>query len=89
MPASTSGAAPSKAVARQVQAMHAVQSEDALRLVNRMVDRCFDGCIDSFAVTKSLRSEEEQCLGVCVQKYLLLSSRVGTEFTRVLNDTTR
>ena len=34
--------------------------------------------------TRHLRPAEEDCLNKCVEKYLLLSTGVGTTFTEVL-----
>lgn len=75
-----------ESVALQVGTMQLMQRERALLRANSMVDRCFDLCVTDFALTKSLRVGEQECLSTCVQKYLLLSSKVGSSFNDVLRN---
>ncbi len=86
-PAAWAAASPAESVAHaQLFAMQHMNRERSLLLVNGIVDRCFDGCIDDFSITKSLRAEEERCIRACTQKYLLFSAAVGNAFSRSLTD---
>jgi mitochondrial import inner membrane translocase subunit TIM9 len=47
--------------------------------MNKMVQNCFESCIDDFS-TKSLGSREEACLGKCFEKVNAGQQRVGMRF---------
>ena len=61
----------------QLSEMQRLQQLRALRSVNELADRCFDLCVTDFAVTKTLRSSESDCLDKCVAKFLIMSQRAG------------
>lgn len=50
-----------------------------LQMYSRLVQRCFDDCVNDFT-TKSLVSREEGCVLRCVDKYLKASARLGERF---------
>lgn len=66
----------------QLADMSRMQQLRGLKAVNEMADRCFDACINDFAMTRQLRSSETECLDKCVQKYLDLSLRSGQGFAQ-------
>lgn len=49
------------------------------QMYSRLVQRCFDDCVNDFT-TKSLVAREEGCVMRCVDKYLKSSERLGTRF---------
>ena len=71
---------PPPTIESQLMEMQRLQQRRALKSVNEMADRCFDLCINDFGVPKSLRSQETECLDMCVQKYLAMSLRSGHGF---------
>ena len=48
-------------------------------MYSRLVQRCFDDCVDDFT-SKSLQSKEEGCVLRCVDKNLKASERLGQRF---------
>lgn len=50
-----------------------------LQMYSKMVQRCFDDCINDFT-TKSLINREEQCVMRCVDKHLKGSARLQERF---------
>ena len=64
----------------QLSEMQRLQQLRALRSVNELADRCFDLCVTDFAVTKTLRSSESDCLDKCVAKFLIMSQRAGENY---------
>ena len=67
-------------VDEQLSAMQRLQQLRALRSVNELADRCFDLCVTDFAVTKTLRSSESDCLDKCVAKFLIMSQHAGENY---------
>ena len=60
--------------------MREIQHGRALLRMNRLADVCFDACIEDMAVTRQVRSSEDQCICACVKKYLATSLLVGAAF---------
>lgn len=50
-----------------------------LQMYSKMVQRCFDDCVNDFT-TKSLINREEQCIMRCVDKHLKGSARLQERF---------
>eukprot|EP00455_Lapot_gusevi_P053738 TRINITY_DN845_c0_g1_i1.p1 TRINITY_DN845_c0_g1~~TRINITY_DN845_c0_g1_i1.p1 ORF type:complete len:104 (-),score=31.41 TRINITY_DN845_c0_g1_i1:253-519(-) len=46
-----------------------------MKVLTRLSDRCFESCIDSFR-SKSLSTEEAQCIDRCTDKYIRFIGRV-------------
>ena len=56
-----------------------LNTDAAEQMYSRLVQRCFDDCVNDFT-TKSLISREEGCVMRCVDKYLKASERLGQRF---------
>ncbi|KAI9823774.1 MAG: protein transporter tim9 [Thelocarpon impressellum] len=52
------------------------QMKEFMGMYGRLVQRCFDDCVDDFT-TKSLHAKEEGCVLRCVDKFLKSSERLG------------
>ncbi|MCJ1272403.1 protein transporter tim9 [Puttea exsequens] len=59
--------------------MEKKQMKEFMTMYSRLVQRCFDDCVNDFT-TKSLHSKEEGCVMKCVDKYLKGSERLGQRF---------
>jgi len=59
--------------------MEKKQMKEFMTMYSRLVQRCFDDCVNDFT-TKSLISREEGCVMRCVDKYLKGSERLGARF---------
>ncbi|GAM39409.1 mitochondrial intermembrane space translocase subunit [Talaromyces pinophilus] len=59
--------------------MERKQMKEFMQMYSRLVQRCFDDCVNDFT-TKSLVSREEGCVLRCVDKYLKSSARLGERF---------
>jgi len=59
--------------------MEKKQMKEFMTMYSRLVQRCFDDCVNDFT-TKSLVSREEGCVMRCVDKYLKGSERLGQRF---------
>ncbi|RMZ76291.1 hypothetical protein DV737_g4915, partial [Chaetothyriales sp. CBS 132003] len=55
------------------------QMKDFMTTYSRLVQQCFDHCVNDFT-TKALVSREEGCVLRCVDKYLKASERLGQRF---------
>ncbi|KAN0077908.1 Tim10/DDP family zinc finger [Elaphomyces granulatus] len=55
------------------------QMKEFMSMYSRLVQRCFDDCVNDFT-TKSLVPREEGCVLRCVDKYLKSSTRLGERF---------
>ena len=73
-------------VEAKLAGMRSLQHERAIARVNKLVDRCFDECVDDFGLTRQLRSQEETCLSACAQKFVALSAQVGHTFATVMTE---
>ncbi|PTU19900.1 hypothetical protein P175DRAFT_0502074 [Aspergillus ochraceoroseus IBT 24754] len=51
----------------------------SLQMYSKLVQRCFDDCVNDFT-TKSLISREEGCVMRCVDKFLKSSGRLNERF---------
>ncbi|KAI9841410.1 MAG: protein transporter tim9 [Thelocarpon superellum] len=52
------------------------QMKEFMTMYGKLVQRCFDDCVDDFT-TKTLHSREEGCVMRCVDKFLKGSERLG------------
>jgi len=59
-----------------------MQMRDSLKMYNRLVERCFGNCVDSFR-RKNLDSTEERCVTKCTEKFLKHSARVSVRFAEL------
>ncbi|KAI9673344.1 MAG: protein transporter tim9 [Trizodia sp. TS-e1964] len=59
--------------------MEKKQMKEFMTMYSKLVQRCFDDCVNDFT-TKSLLSKEEGCVMRCVDKYLKGSERLGQRF---------
>ncbi|KAL1848252.1 protein transporter tim9 [Paecilomyces lecythidis] len=59
--------------------MEKKQMKEFMGMYSRLVQRCFDDCVNDFT-TKSLVSREESCVMRCVDKHLKASARLGERF---------
>ncbi|GAX13158.1 hypothetical protein FisN_17Hh088 [Fistulifera solaris] len=59
--------------------MEAMQTKDSLNMYNKLVMRCFDGCVTSFR-SKSLDKSESSCVEHCASRYVKMTQRVGLRF---------
>ncbi|OKL63410.1 Mitochondrial import inner membrane translocase subunit tim9 [Talaromyces atroroseus] len=59
--------------------MERKQMKEFMQMYSRLVQRCFDDCVNDFT-TKSLIAREEGCVLRCVDKYLKGSARLGERF---------
>lgn len=54
-------------------------ADSAPQMYSKLVQRCFDDCVNDFT-TKSLVAREEGCVLRCVDKFLKSSARLGERF---------
>lgn len=59
--------------------MERKQVKEFMTMYSKLVQRCFDDCVNDFT-TKSLVSREEGCVMRCVDKFLKSSERLGARF---------
>ncbi|KAJ9501644.1 protein transporter tim9 [Exophiala xenobiotica] len=59
--------------------MERKQMKEFMTMYSKLVQRCFDHCVNDFT-TKSLISREESCVMRCVDKYMRSNERVGERF---------
>ncbi|KAG8526771.1 protein transporter tim9 [Bacidia gigantensis] len=59
--------------------MEKKQMKDMMTMYSRLVQRCFDDCVNDFT-TKSVTSKEESCTMRCVDKYMKSQERLGQRF---------
>ncbi|GLI81314.1 Mitochondrial import inner membrane translocase subunit tim9 [Penicillium cataractarum] len=59
--------------------MERKQLKEFMTMYSKMVQRCFDDCVNDFT-TKSLINREEQCIMRCVDKHLKSSQRLNERF---------
>ncbi|OQE19102.1 hypothetical protein PENSTE_c016G02409 [Penicillium steckii] len=59
--------------------MERKQLKEFMTMYSKMVQRCFDDCVNDFT-TKSLVNREEQCIMRCVDKQLKGSARLNERF---------
>ncbi|EAL87203.1 protein transporter tim9 [Aspergillus fumigatus] len=59
--------------------MERKQLKEFMTMYSKLVQRCFDNCVNDFT-TKSLISREEGCIMRCVDKYMKASSRLNERF---------
>ncbi|KAJ5573366.1 mitochondrial import inner membrane translocase subunit tim9 [Penicillium hispanicum] len=59
--------------------MERKQLKEFMTMYSKMVQRCFDDCVNDFT-TKSLINREEQCVLRCVDKQLKGSARLNERF---------
>ncbi|KAI9883529.1 MAG: gamma-tubulin [Watsoniomyces obsoletus] len=52
------------------------QMKEFMTMYGKLVQRCFDDCVNDFS-TKALHTREEGCVLRCVDKYLKGSERLG------------
>ena len=57
----------------------AAPDSDPLQMYSKLVQRCFDDCVNDFT-TKSLINREEGCVLRCVDKYMKGSARLNERF---------
>lgn len=60
--------------------MQKKQMKDFMQLYSGLVERCFMDCATDFTSGK-LKSSEETCVNHCADKFLSLSSRLGSRFS--------
>jgi len=59
--------------------VEAKQMKEFMKMYSRLVQRCFDDCVNDFT-TKSLVSREEGCVMRCVDKFMKSTERIGERF---------
>jgi import inner membrane translocase subunit TIM9 len=59
--------------------LNSMQMMESIQTYNGLVDRCFNECISSFR-SKTLDSQETDCIKKCVVKSMEYSQRVGRRF---------
>ncbi|OJJ78951.1 protein transporter TIM9 [Aspergillus glaucus CBS 516.65] len=59
--------------------MERKQLKEFMGMYSKLVQRCFDDCVNDFT-TRSLASREEGCVLRCVDKYLKGSARLNERF---------
>ncbi|EAW23769.1 mitochondrial import inner membrane translocase subunit tim9 [Aspergillus lentulus] len=59
--------------------MERKQLKEFMTMYSKLVQRCFDNCVNDFT-TKSLISREEGCVMRCVDKYMKASGRLNERF---------
>ncbi|PLB42566.1 Tim10/DDP family zinc finger protein [Aspergillus taichungensis] len=59
--------------------MERKQMKEFMTMYSKLVQRCFDDCVNDFT-TKSLINREEGCVMRCVDKYLKSSQRLNERF---------
>ncbi|KAJ5115487.1 mitochondrial import inner membrane translocase subunit tim9 [Penicillium alfredii] len=59
--------------------MERKQMKEFMTMYSKMVQRCFDDCVNDFT-TKSLINREESCVLRCVDKHLKGSARLNERF---------
>ncbi|OEU12231.1 mitochondrial import inner membrane translocase subunit Tim9, partial [Fragilariopsis cylindrus CCMP1102] len=62
-----------------MQHLEQMQLKDSLSMYNRLVERCFDGCVSSFR-SKTLDKSEISCMENCSGRYIKMTQRVGLRF---------
>ncbi|KAL4884234.1 mitochondrial import inner membrane translocase subunit tim9 [Aspergillus karnatakaensis] len=55
------------------------QMKEFMAMYSKLVQRCFDDCVNDFT-TKSLINREESCLMRCVDKHMKGSARLSERF---------
>ncbi|KAH0611116.1 uncharacterized protein LAJ45_08355 [Morchella importuna] len=55
------------------------QMKDFMQMYSKLVQRCFDDCVNDFT-SKAVSSKEETCIGRCVDKFIKASERTGQRF---------
>ena len=58
------------------------QMRDSLRMYNGLVERCFDGCVNTFR-SKDVDGTESKCISACTSKFLRHSQRIGQRFAEI------
>ena len=59
--------------------LNSMQMMESIQTYNGLVDRCFNECISSFR-SKTLDTQETECIKKCVVKSMEYSQRVGRRF---------
>lgn len=59
--------------------LNSMQMMESIQTYNGLVDRCFNECISTFR-SKTLDSQETDCVKKCVGKSMEYSQRVGKRF---------
>eukprot|EP00741_Cyanophora_paradoxa_P013834 tig00020710_g13354.t1 len=59
-----------------------MQISDSLKMYNRLVERCFNDCVNDFS-SNGLSRKENPCITRCVEKYLKSTQRTGAKFSEV------
>ena len=59
--------------------LNSMQIMESIQTYNGLVDRCFNECISSFR-SKTLDTQESECIKKCVVKSMEYSQRVGRRF---------
>ncbi|PWY91320.1 mitochondrial intermembrane space translocase subunit Tim9 [Aspergillus sclerotioniger CBS 115572] len=59
--------------------MERKQMKEFMSMYSKLVQRCFDDCINDFT-TKSLINREEGCVLRCVDKYMKATGRLNERF---------
>ena len=73
-----SGATPAQQEALAAE-INQLQMKDTLRLYNEMAEMCFNKCVTSFR-SKDLGKQEDDCLELCVTKFMKSVNRCGMRF---------
>jgi import inner membrane translocase subunit TIM9 len=59
--------------------LNSMQMMESIQTYNGLVDRCFNECVSSFR-SKTVDSQETDCVKKCVAKSMEYSQRVGRRF---------
>jgi len=62
-----------------LQTLEHMQVRDSLKLYNKLVERCFNDCVQDFR-SKNLDKDEEKCVSKCCEKFMNVSARTGARF---------
>ncbi|KAL0637971.1 protein transporter tim9 [Maublancomyces gigas] len=55
------------------------QMKDFMQMYSKLVQRCFDDCINDFT-SKAVSTKEDTCISRCVDKFIKASERTGQRF---------
>ncbi len=59
--------------------MDEINQKESFRMMNAIVSKCFDSCVNNFRGTK-LDDSEAKCLRICGEKYVKGAQRVMVRF---------
>mmetsp|Transcript_4428 Transcript_4428/g.14354 ORF Transcript_4428/g.14354 Transcript_4428/m.14354 type:complete len:90 (+) Transcript_4428:43-312(+) len=61
------------------------QMRDSMSVYNKVVNRCFMDCVNSFR-HKSLDGKEDECVNNCTRKFLAFTQRAAVRFAEAQHE---